>query len=258
MKTRSRTSQVNVAALPPKSYAKLFTLIELLVVIAIIAILASMLLPALNKARDRAKAIKCTSNLKQIGTYLQLYADSYNGIIEMRRKTSTRITNYPDIFAEAKLITEQGKHASLYCPVFDVGNLAKRDYFKYAVRHPADSDYEKKFGNAYTVDTTVPGVLEFYKLALHRVKNSSNYIAMVDSVYYTQPEIYGAEILNDKTSKGIHFRHSDSANVLMIDGHVTAMNAPALRGLFLRSGATSSINIDPLVYRASSYTRQAL
>jgi prepilin-type processing-associated H-X9-DG protein/prepilin-type N-terminal cleavage/methylation domain-containing protein len=82
-----------------------FTLVELLVVIAIIAILASMLLPALQGAKEKAKQISCTSNLKQLGVSVLLYVDSFDGYLPPRDAVGAAVPRWTQLMAENDLLT---------------------------------------------------------------------------------------------------------------------------------------------------------
>ena len=119
---------------------KSFTLIELLVVIAIIAILASMLLPALSKARAAAQRTKCLSNIKQAGLFIHMYANDNDGYIYV--DCNFNGWQYPasqasmvTMLYNGGYMTAEAAKTLLTCPG-NSNNAGTFDYCSYAGRVP--------------------------------------------------------------------------------------------------------------------------
>jgi prepilin-type processing-associated H-X9-DG protein/prepilin-type N-terminal cleavage/methylation domain-containing protein len=212
-----------------RSLSSNFTLIELLVVIAIIAILASMLLPALNKARDKAKNIKCAANLKQISTGSMLYIDDVDGhfvpwkqnptgvpiywnylFYSNKYLTSLEIWNCPKAFETFDALYMSGSQ-SITGAVSDAGRRYNFFYCSYG------------YNIDYLGSTPTPGNTDGLNTPkISQVKVPSKKVAFSDSKYYGVPRpICGIEPYTTATYS-LDDRHSNqSSNIAWVDGHVT-------------------------------------
>jgi len=204
-----------------KKSAASFTLVELLVVIAIIAILASMLLPALNSARGIAKGIKCVAQLKQTVVAGLVYAGDYNNQIPLKVAQGSSWVPWSVAFRDYKYITPK----ALLCPSIPApADYTWYFYKTYGIYFGGESAaVTERFGGCASI--LIDGNAK--NLSLNKAQNISSFVIYADTgitwngPYPGYADWVFAMSAQAGDNSGVYLIHSqgNGAAVAFLDGH---------------------------------------